>query len=119
MKVTENDLTEIANTACMALRQSFQDNQEKILESMNRAIDETDADEDLAPFAFGFAIKVDLDDQAQKHKFSFKGPTITSESTAHITLEEDDQPELVFEAGDGGLKGAGTGDSGAPLEPEV
>ena len=118
MKVTENDLTEIANTACMAPRQSFQDNQEKILESMNRAIEETDDDEDLAPFAFGFNIKADLDSQAQKHKFSFKGPTITSESTAHITLEEDDQPELDLE-GDGGLKGAGTGDSGAPLEPEV
>lgn len=117
MKVTENDFDEFTNTACTALRQAFQDGREKMLDSMNCAIADTPDNDPPPTFGLGFSIKIDLDDMQQKHKLSFKGPSITSESAAHITLEDDEQPELGLD--DGGLKGAGQGDSGAPLEPEV
>lgn len=118
MKFTANNLTDTADQACISLRQQINDLGPAILESINAAISDCDDEDSLPKFKLTHTITLDLDSKTQKDQVKFQPAPVKGETVSHITLEDDDQPELNLE-GDGGLKGAGTGDSGAPLDPEV
>jgi len=117
MKYTTNDLKDTADQACISLRQQINDLGPAILESINSAIVDCDDEDPLPKFKLTHTITIDLDSKTQKDQVKFQPAPVKGETVAHITLEDDDQPELDLE-GNGGLNGAGTGDSGAPLEPE-
>ena len=90
---------ELADQACLQLRQHIQNKGEKIVDEINLLLDEAD-DDDSVVFALGYAIKIDLTDMQLKGKLSF---THKESSQLVTAIKDPDQPE--FDLGTSGQRG--------------